>query len=259
MINKLPILINTVLFVLLLSGCKPVSLHMTEYSELTEQTDNNKDSGIAEPDEDTILSILIENNLLDNPNKALFWALVNNQTDIAKWLICKGGADVNAKNNVGETPLHWVATNGHVALSEILIGEDARVNEKTSNGYTPLHRAAANGHTTVAEILIKTGAQVNEQGNYGYTPLHRAAYRGHADVAEVLIKAGANINAKDEYGDTPLHFAAYNGKTEVAELLINACVQVNEKNNDNKTPLKIANEWKRKEFADFLRRYGGRE
>ena len=56
--------------------------------------------------------------------------------------LISGGADVNAKNNVHCTPLHYAAEHDHVLVAELLIANGADVNAKTLTYSTPLHVAA---------------------------------------------------------------------------------------------------------------------
>ena len=100
------------------------------------------------------------------------------------------GVDVNAKNSVGFTPLHYAAHEGHMEIAELLITNSADVNEKVSGGRTPLHRAASLGHKEIAELLIANGADVNAKEGNGRTPLNEAARWGHNEVADLLRKHG---------------------------------------------------------------------
>ncbi|WP_341816915.1 ankyrin repeat domain-containing protein [Wolbachia endosymbiont (group A) of Agelastica alni] len=147
------------------------------------------------------------------------------------------GADVNVKNNRGDTPLHLVARNGHLEVVEKLIENGANVNEKDIHGETPLHRAAEKGRLEVVEKLIENGANVNEKDIHGETPLHRAAEKGRLEVVEKLIENGANVNEKGDNENTPLHWAAENGYLEVIEKLIENGANVNEKGDNENTPL----------------------
>ncbi len=130
------------------------------------------------------------------------------------------GADVN--ENVLGTPLHWATVNGHKEVAELLIAKGADVNAKDAVGNTPLYNtilfnAIVEVHKEIAELLIQNGADVNAQDKNGNTPLHLAATSGLKEVAELLIANGADVNAKKKFGRTPLHGAATKG---IAELLI---------------------------------------
>jgi ankyrin repeat protein len=56
------------------------------------------------------------------------------------------GADIHAKNNYGETPLHFASRNGHLEVVKYLKSVGADINAKNNNSWTPLHSASYNGH-----------------------------------------------------------------------------------------------------------------
>ena len=154
------------------------------------------------------------------------------------------GADVNARNQRYETPLHRAASRGRAKIISVLIKQGADVNAKNSGGDTPL-RSAINvrgEHVNAVNALIAAGADVRARNNAGHAVfLHRAAYLGHAKIARQLIAAGAVVNARDGRGNTPLHLAA-RGKPTIAalETLIAANANVNVKSKDGRTPLHMA-------------------
>jgi ankyrin repeat protein len=155
----------------------------------------------------------------------------------AELLIAKG-ADVNARNNKGETPLFLPLLRNQEGIVQLLIAKGADVNARNNEGETPLLMAlrftSGMGGMVgegVVQLLIVRGADVNAKGGLGLTPLHLA---GSQEVAELLIAKGANVNAKTNEGDTPLHSAR---SKEVAELLIAKGANVNAKNNKGFTPV----------------------
>ena len=79
-----------------------------------------------------------------------------------------GGADVNAREKWGGTPLHWAANWGHKEIAEMLIAAGADVNAKDHNDYTPLDFANRLKHTELADLLRKhggkTGAELKAEG-----------------------------------------------------------------------------------------------
>lgn len=131
-------------------------------------------------------------------------------------------ANVNAKNEDGETPLHWAAANGYLKITKILISAGADVNAKNKYGQTPLHLAVSRGRLKVAEILISAGADdVNAKSNSGWTPLHVAAYQWYSEIAKVLLVHGADVNAKDRNGKTHLDLASYETRKATKQYLKN--------------------------------------
>ena len=92
----------------------------------------------------------------------------------------------------------------------------ADVNAKDENGWTPLHHAATWDSKEIVELLIAKGADVNAKNDDESTPLHYAETK---EVAELLIAKGADVNAKDEDGETPLYYAIARQNPKTADLL----------------------------------------
>jgi len=73
------------------------------------------------------------------------------------------GADVNAKDEDGYTPLYAVAGGGHKEIAELLISKGADVNAKMITDETPLDIAIERQHTETADLLRKHGGKTGEE------------------------------------------------------------------------------------------------
>lgn len=106
-------------------------------------------------------------------------------------VLLAGGADVNAINKYGVTPLSITSQQGHLDIVRELIAKDAHVDRASATGATPLYTASFNGHLDVVDYLIRSGADVNKGDIESSTPLFYAAQKGHLGVVKYLVLSGA--------------------------------------------------------------------
>src|SRR6266404_2309317 len=119
-----------------------------------------------------------------------------------------GAADVVAKSPQpspladGATALHWAAYRSDAESAAALIRAGANVNAKNKYGVTPLALAADQGSAALLDILLKAGAKPNDPINFvntGETPLMHAARSSKIDAVKTLVRAGADVNAKENW------------------------------------------------------------
>src|ERR1044071_5454728 len=89
---------------------------------------------------------------------ALFRATREGNTDMVKSLLSSPGADVNARDERGTTPLLEAARYGHDDICRILIAAGADVKAKDNDGKTALMLAVQNNHDDVVRVLKQAGA-----------------------------------------------------------------------------------------------------
>ena len=142
----------------------------------------------------------------------LFWAANQGDADLFYRLL-ELGADVNARNHSGLTPLLVAALKGpSPTMDEFLRSGDG-----------------LRFYVDVVRLALASGADVNARGPAGATALVYAAHNGDVETLGVLLAHGANVNVQDDKGRTALHYAT---SGEIARLLMENAADVDVKDND---------------------------
>lgn len=122
--------------------------------------------------------------------------------------------------------IHDGAKSGNIADVKRLLRKSwwpfgrTNVNERDERGNSPLHYAASQGHCEIAKFLSEAGADVNARNHEGATPLHVAAYSGCTTSAKLLIELGADVSIKDQLGQTALYPAALLEHRQLMQVLV---------------------------------------
>jgi ankyrin repeat protein len=133
----------------------------------------------------------------------------------------RAGADVNAKQEDGSTPLLWAVYSVDHELVQALLSRGADPDARNTLGDTPLAEAVNLADEQMVRLLLKAKANPNLGNDSGQTPLMLAASTGSLPIVEMLVKAGARVNDREKTRDqTPLMWAIGNGNAAVVEFLI---------------------------------------
>ena len=138
-------------------------------------------------------------------------------------LLRHNGADPHIRGHYGRIPLQSAASSGNLEVVRILFEYNpADINARDDDGETPLHWAS-NGRNfkggSVLRFLLDHGADINVQGSNGWTPLHEASLYGALEVVRLLLEHGADVEVNKDGGMTALQVAVSRGHDKVAELL----------------------------------------
>lgn len=172
--------------------------------------------------------------------------------------LAASGADLNARDGRGRTPLHVAGHGGHHEMARLLLAKGADANALDSQQYdlitiaavrddarmvrlaidggnnprnvtspyqgTALIAAAHLGHVEPVRALIEAGAPLDHVNNLGWTALLEAVILGdggprHAEIVRLLLAAGARADIGDKAGVAALEQAKRKGQTEIVRIL----------------------------------------
>ena len=102
--------------------------------------------------------------------------------------LLRRGADVSAvaANVMRVQPLHAAVSGQHAEAVSLLLEHGADVNARQQVGYTPLMGAAGAGRDDIADLLLSHGADPSLSSEDGKTACGIALERGHPGLAERL-------------------------------------------------------------------------
>ena len=124
-------------------------------------------------------------------------------------ILLSKGCDVNARNNVGASCLHYACF---------------------ADTFSPNAAMTLIRHGAVAEVVEK---------EFGCTPLHWAAYHGHVELCRVLCGAGANPSTIDKNGCDPISYSRESGKIACTQLLESRCAGIGGGDDDRNNSIPI--------------------
>lgn len=220
--------------------------------------DSAKRTPLMVADNFDVASILVDsgadvNSYSNSGEMPLFHAVSTKNIRTVELLLSKGADSNKYRDQSGSTALMYAALVGATDIAKKLIEAGADVNAIDNNGQTPLLKVAnmRKVNPAILSVLLDHGADINAQDRRGFTFLHYIAshvVENGKEAATIAIARGANVQAKikaEKFSDsmegyTPLQLIALTGQAEIGALLIANNANVNELTKDQLTPMDIA-------------------
>jgi uncharacterized protein len=127
-----------------------------------------------------------------------------------------GTTIVNTRDvTTGESALHIVAQRRDLTWLQYLTGKGANVNARDGRGQTPLQIASGLGWREGVEFLVSNKARLDETNNSGETPLISAVHQRDLAMMRILLEAGADPDRADNSGRSARDYATLDGKSSM--------------------------------------------
>jgi len=119
--------------------------------------------------------------------------------------LLENGAEIEAKNVHGETPLHLCAKAKDLARKDLylncinrLVELGANIECRDSSELTPLHKAAKEGDLNVVKCLVKNKADPTAEDMFGHNAAQTADENMHTNIVNYFKKEGKRAGHKDD-------------------------------------------------------------
>ncbi|XP_035795688.1 uncharacterized protein LOC118468684 [Anopheles albimanus] len=186
---------------------------------------------------------------------ALHLCVERDEYEMARELI-RYGAQINAKNRAGMTPLHLAVQRGNVRLVQLLLlDRKCSVDELNYQGETPLIRAVVSNNLALVKILLNNGASIERLRNSDPPVLLYLVQENHEQILDYLLEhySQFDANEQDAYGNSLLYVATQHNHINIVKLLVDKYgARRNPANHKKLTPLMIARAKEYNEIFHFL-------
>jgi uncharacterized protein len=212
--------------------------------------------GVVEDKEQVDQSISLKQSALEKAlDEGNFFELLKlENAEILKKLILKNDHILHEKGPQGQTLLMEAISSGASSMADLMIKKGADINALDSYGQSPLGLAVIMGDSGIFKNLMEKNAQITPLSHtQNYTMLMEAASSGHQSIVAGLIDAGIDIQEEDYNGESALFFAAKEGNLEIVKMLLEAGANKDLQNVNQKTPADFARKYNHPEIYSLLK------
>lgn len=180
-------------------------------------------------------------------------------------LLIKKGANIYARDLIGDNALWFAGSCGDLDLIKMLHSKGVNINQ-TRVGSSALHNACVRSWSTEEEALVNTeialwmisaGADASSNNGWKENALHCAAEAGNHYLVKELLKIlpASECDVESLVSGTPLYAAAFRGHFETVKILAEFGVNLNV-GSRGESPLEAAVLEGYTETIEFLRSKG---
>ncbi|XP_044764528.1 uncharacterized protein LOC123321090 [Coccinella septempunctata] len=192
-----------VMCLLLKHGANPLKCRSRE--TIMQRILRHKDSALII----NFLMFVKDINSFHGGSTALHIAVSRRLKDVVEYIISRNELNINMRTNGKWTALHEATKAGRLDIIKTLLDNGADVEARDEAGQTPLHWAVRfHSSMDLVKTLVESGADVNSKDEYGCTPLHILCTKGagvNMDIFDLLLQKMDNPNTEDSKGSTPMH------------------------------------------------------
>ena len=170
------------------------------------------------------------NSVDDSKETALHYAARSllDYTPIIKFLI-KNGANVNAVNNYGKTPIFYTCATPEIVQLLVDSGANLSIKDKLGKTFLDYSEEAIKNNPNMSKIVEILKTNTKDKKKYTFVQLCEYNY---ADKAFEMLKKGnvKNFDESDTNGYTPLYYAVINKNIELTKALLDKGCNINKRN-----------------------------
>ena len=130
--------------------------------------------------------------------------------DNVKMLVEEFNANIEARNDLGETPLMFAATSKNILVIEYLVTSDINIDAVNNKGESALFYSLENRSLNNFILLLNNGADANLKSNTNTTLLIAAAKKNQIDAVNYLLDNNAKYDAVNDLKENAFEFIVTN-------------------------------------------------
>lgn len=126
--------------------------------------------------------------LKSQKSEILHKAIIENNLTTLEQILTSKECDINAPNDIGETPLLYSIRQGNINATKMLLSHNAHINGPALDGISIIHYAADSGNPEIIKLLLAHGVNASVETTTKEKPIHYAARNGHLEIVKILAE-----------------------------------------------------------------------